>query len=604
MSAIASLRHVQPPQTQVPPVVPPVTPTPNPVVAPVLQNQVISLDINGIDAKTAPTIEIKITNAAAGDLQKVDFIFDGTKQINFNPDGTVKGYEDGRRAIYTIEDATPFKGMHAKDEAAAKEALAMFIQAADLLKGSLHNEASYESAKLLIEKGVKALHRDGKGAKLTAAPSIEHTDPRMVEAEAVIAGRSDLEVIDTRALDASSPQNLLSNLALGIERIAVKTKGNGADGDVHQTVIETSVRGVEVTQRTFSAKDRKPEQVITARLEKSGLFNAGDVNSIVSESIGLAEALVGDPKSTPARASLLPRENSAGKAGNILGSNEGFELARLGAISHAKNVVVAGVGHLHEKVDARGALMENLIVADGVYQLEGKLLKGSKITVKAGATLMLDLIAGSDVELIIEPGAKVMSGPGGLGIKGCFVSGRIQGDLSQLDLKAVTWGNNPEGKPMTWEDFKGMIYDTNRCDQGSVQMFLDKSSAFNDIEGLLNVDRQNFSMSELRALLGEKFAVTDTKEGFIVEGRESHRGSFIKSVTNKDGSSSVQVTTLALTPGEFVNKLDDDDLKKRGPKQIFPSEHAALLEILRQRNGGYGATGGATLGSGVVQVNP
>ncbi len=578
--------------------------------APVLQNQIISLDINGIDAKTAPTIEIEVTKNAAGELKKIDFIFEGTKQLNFNPDGSVNGYDAGRKAIYTIEDNTPSKGMHALDEAAANEALAMFVQAAALLKGSLHHESSYEAAKQLIENGVNKLHRGGKGAELTALPSSSITDPRLIEAKAVVDARGDLEALDTRTED-TAPQSVLTNLALGIERIAVRSKGMGADGDVHQVEIETSVFGVDVTQRTLAGPDRKEQQVITARLEKSARFDAGDLDGIVTESVGLAEALTGDLTSNPARASILPKENSALNSENILGSDEGFELARLGAISYCKDVVVAGKGHLHEKVDARGALMENLTVEDGVYQLEGKLLKGSKITVKAGATLMLDLHAGSEVELIIEPGGKVMSGPGGLGIKGCLVSGRIQGDLSQLDLKAVTWGNNPEGKPMTWKDFKGMIYDTNRCDQASVELFLDKSSAFNDVEGLLKVDRQNLSMSELRALLGEKFAVTDTTEGFIVEGRESHRGSFVGLVDKNDPAKGVWVMPVIGVPGSQVEKIDDKELQKelvayvaakeKAKEKPFSSEHNALLAVLRQRNGGYGTTG-ATAGASLARV--
>ena len=497
---------------------------------PVLASQTINLEITGIDPKTAPSIQVNVTPGNNGEPQRVEFLFEGTKQVIFNDDGTVMGYTTGRKALYAIEDASVFKSLSAQDKLAAENAVKLFLEAATCLKGSLNSEDLYRAAQDRLEQAVSALHRHGNGAVLEHISSHSPSDDRIAEAKAVVAQRADLELVDTREFD-SSPKVLLPNLALGIERMVVKSKAPGADGNVHQAVIETSVFGVDVTQSVYkgTGPDAKPEQVLSARLEKSALdrFNAGDVKSVVEESLALAEALSGDST----HASILPRANPAQGSKSILGSDEGFALARLGALTLAKNVVIAGHGHIHEKVDPRGAKLENLTVADGVFQLEGKLLPGSKITVKAGATLMLDLIKDSDVELIIEPGAKVMQGAAGLGVKDCRVSGEIHGDVTGLELRGVTWVNGPTGKPMTVENFKGMIFDRKKCDDNSVKPFITQSSTYSDVAGLLKVDRTNLSMAELKDLLAEKFVVYNAPDGgFIVAGHEQNRGTHVVEV--------------------------------------------------------------------------
>lgn len=560
-----------------------------------INNDTIRMTMPGLTAKeqeTAPTIDIAVRSEYG--IETIEFTFEGTRQAIFKPDGSIQGYEGGRTAALTLE--IPIAGSTSvqieKDRQEAAAVIDMFKAACAALKSSGGKESGYESAHQLLRAAIERLHKQGNGALVTEVPDREITDPRLlavIDVTKHTANASEMEIADSKGF-LDEPHVLIPNLLTGTEILTVKSKKPGNEGNVYSTTFTVSPFGIDIQQTNaplgMFPKEKRTAQVLAARLEGSELFNPGNQSSVRREIGTILRAALGSSGGLASQGSVLPRTELAQTDTSLFSSGAAQALASLGAMTYAKNIVVNGPGHINERFDPRGAKLENVTIAKGVAYFNGKFAPGSTVTVGPDAVLYVDAEMGSTLKLIVLPGGKVMAGPLGLGLAGCKVSGQFNGDLSGIDLKDIEWGTNLAGQKLTWKDFEGMIYDDQRCDDDARDIFHAYSSEYEPgLAGLMQVDKQNFKASDMRALLAKNFPVVDVAGGFIVEGHVPHRGTFVKEIQDpKDpAATNMEVVHLALPDGNRVADLDETKINKWGNRIVLDTPHQALLEVLRRR---------------------
>jgi hypothetical protein len=536
------------------------------------KNFTVPLDIEGLDKSQTGSVTFAFHPA---EVDKATGLETASARVEVSLKGIIHALDaDGASVSPTRRGANLVIAVDGDTDPKLQElnAIASTIQdGAKPLYSSYGDRRAMEAARATFERAFDALLDVDTKATLTQELGLG--DPRTLALKRLIDASKDLKQLDEDLVNALPLRNLVA-IATGEESIVVREKtGAGKVGNVEQTEFDVTVNGIEAR---VSGRHRDDGSVESATAYLNA-FRAIPLNS----QLGVAH----EAREIEAVCSgLLPRADAAQVGDSIFDAPALRRLLDKGDLSEATNLEIGGVGHLHEKGDELGTIFNNVPVKAGrVFEFEGRIESGSRILAEKGSTLIIQHQPGaqvSEVELVLSPGVKVMGN-----LAGMKISGSLAGvDFSEANLSGVTFGNNLEGKPITWKDCKGMIYNASKCSPEILAALKDHSSEFKDIANLRKVDLENLDIVKLKGLC-EKFEVEDLAGGFIVMGKNENEGSFVfenpKFAGPADGK--VMVMPLRLAPGQSVFDLDESTLRKMGDGPVFNTKHQALIEILRQR---------------------